>query len=479
MTREFPNSDPETVQKRAELLAGSLRKQWLYAFLLSSACLVAILTTIAWWFADQRSKWEIEARMHSIASQVAQPTFPINNVILKTISSLTGAELVLVNQQGAWVEGTIEPRPRNTWQASDAIQHALVLDYDEAIPPANSAKPRERSYHAGWFKFHSPRQPNIEWVIILFPESTFQQIRWQAAFFPMFTGISMALVLGCIASILSNRIVRRIEGLSHQVRRIASGDYQEMPFSGPHDEISSLSTDVNQMCRDLKNLDARIHETERDRLIHNMATGISHDLRNTLTGARLAIQLHARQCKTDPESTEVAMRQLRVAEDQLQRWLRMSGEEWIDGRESIGAIIDRAFNMVHPTADHLDCTLQLVRNETIEAQHVEKSGLLCSAILNLLFNAVQAAGSRGEVSLTFFPESNQRVTIEVNDSGNGPDPAIQDKMFEPLVTSKPEGVGLGLPMVAKAAKQLGGDVSWRRENDRTIFAFTFQATTPN
>ncbi len=44
-------------------------------------------------------------------------------------------------------------------------------------------------------------------------------------------------------------------------------------------------------------------------------------------------------------------------------------------------------------------------------------------------------------------------------------------MFEPLVSTKREGVGLGLALVANAAKQLKGDITWRREEGRTVFSF--------
>jgi len=49
-------------------------------------------------------------------------------------------------------------------------------------------------------------------------------------------------------------------------------------------------------------------------------------------------------------------------------------------------------------------------------------------------------------------------------------------MFDPLVTTKREGVGLGLALVAKAAKELAGEISWRREADQTLFSLRLPIT---
>jgi C4-dicarboxylate-specific signal transduction histidine kinase len=62
----------------------------------------------------------------------------------------------------------------------------------------------------------------------------------------------------------------------------------------------------------------------------------------------------------------------------------------------------------------------------------------------------------------------------VRDNGPGPDPSIKAKMFEPFVTSKPEGIGLGLPTTALLAKELGGDLQWHRDGQWTEFVFTIR-----
>jgi nitrogen-specific signal transduction histidine kinase len=62
-----------------------------------------------------------------------------------------------------------------------------------------------------------------------------------------------------------------------------------------------------------------------------------------------------------------------------------------------------------------------------------------------------------------------RCRVEVSDSGPGPAPDVAERLFEPFVTGKPDGVGLGLAVARQVAEAHGGRLGWRRAGDRTVF----------
>ncbi|WP_434300907.1 sensor histidine kinase [Corallococcus exiguus] len=106
-----------------------------------------------------------------------------------------------------------------------------------------------------------------------------------------------------------------------------------------------------------------------------------------------------------------------------------------------------------------------VRTEGLEAlPSLEGDAVqLRQVFVNLLQNAVQALGEReGEVWLTAdVPEAGvRRIRLVLEDSGPGLDPSIRARVFEPLMTTKARGLGLGLALVRRILERHGGGIAY-------------------
>jgi signal transduction histidine kinase len=86
-------------------------------------------------------------------------------------------------------------------------------------------------------------------------------------------------------------------------------------------------------------------------------------------------------------------------------------------------------------------------------------GQLRQVLLNLVENAVHAASPAGTVVVRGRRGEGQ-VLLEVEDSGPGVDPATRRRLFEPLITTKERGIGLGLALVKRIAERHGGGVEY-------------------
>src|SRR5262249_39835764 len=76
---------------------------------------------------------------------------------------------------------------------------------------------------------------------------------------------------------------------------------------------------------------------------------------------------------------------------------------------------------------------------------------------NLLSNAIEATGPGGRVRVTCLQENGQLVAA-VSDNGPGIAPALLARVFDPFVTTKEAGTGLGLYAVSRRVKELGGEI---------------------
>ncbi len=86
---------------------------------------------------------------------------------------------------------------------------------------------------------------------------------------------------------------------------------------------------------------------------------------------------------------------------------------------------------------------------------------LRQVVVNLAQNATQFAGPEGKVEVHLELTPTQAI-LTVDDSGPGIDPTIRNRLFEPLVTTRPGGVGLGLALVRRVVERHWGSVSASR-----------------
>jgi signal transduction histidine kinase len=80
-------------------------------------------------------------------------------------------------------------------------------------------------------------------------------------------------------------------------------------------------------------------------------------------------------------------------------------------------------------------------------------------LVNLVENAVHAASPEGRVVVR-GRQDGAEVLLDVEDTGPGVDPAVRTRLFEPLITTKERGIGLGLALVKRIAERHGGGVEY-------------------
>jgi signal transduction histidine kinase len=283
----------------------------------------------------------------------------------------------------------------------------------------------------------------------------------------------MLLVSGWLA----HRFARRIDLVRQMFLALEAGRFPRLAPPRTRDELRTLVESANELSSRLETMQSEIHQTERLRLLAQLAGGFAHQLRNAVTGARMAVQLHQRRCSNaEDDSLRIAHAQLKLTEEQVQGLLSLSRTRERPIAANLADILTEARTLVALQADHMRVSLEF--NATAGGEFVVVDGqAVRAALLNLLLNAIEAAGIKGRVRLTFATTS-EGATIEVADNGPGPPAELAERLFEPFVTGKPEGVGLGLALAREAAALHGGALEWQRTDGWTLFTMRLPAQPP-
>jgi signal transduction histidine kinase len=441
-----------------------------YQLLLPLVLLLVGVVGMSTWTAAasaNRVRRQIETQMRGIATTVGEVTFPRKTQILRLMKGLSGAEYLVCDAHGGPLED--EGQPATTLPAlPDHLP--LPVSRDQQLRLDEQVEVGGKSYFCNGFPLGPDSQP--AWFLYIFyPVSLWREALWEAVRPSLTLGIVGALASILLAVLVARRLGRRIGEIERRTRLIAAGDFGPMPLPRRNDELRDLARSINEMAQRLAQFQETVKSTERLRLLGQVSGGLAHQLRNGVTGAKLAVQLHARECNGHPDSEDltVALRQLTLVEMHLKRFLDLGRTS--EGRRepcALQAVVEQAVMLVQPRCRHAHIDLRWRPGDLPCGMTVlGDANQLVQVMLNLLTNAIEAAGPGGWVQIDLRQDG--AAIVEIADSGPGPSPEVANRLFEPFVTGKPEGVGLGLAVARQVVQDHGGAIEWRREADRTVF----------
>ena len=259
---------------------------------------------------------------------------------------------------------------------------------------------------------------------------------------------------------LAHRISRPIQQLTGGLGQLAGGDLGVRLDTDRHDETGQAIRAFNYMADRL--------EQSRERLIYltqvaswqALARKMAHELKNSLTPIRLTVEeMLTRSNREDRQFMEqaagIVVNEVETLERRVRAFSEFSSEPSVNPETlDVNALIEERVAFLSP--GHRDVTYELSLDEgkpTAWADADQTRGILT----NLLENAAEAAGPEGRV-LTTTGCDDDGVFVEVHDSGPGLTPEARASLFQPTITFKKKGMGLGLSIARKSALLAGGDV---------------------
>lgn len=232
-------------------------------------------------------------------------------------------------------------------------------------------------------------------------------------------------------------------------------------------------------------INRQLSHRDAARSVGAMASMLAHEIKNPLSGIRGAAQLIEGSL---PEDEKPLSTLIRSEVDRIVRLVERF-EVFSDGRPLPMSEVN-----IHEVLDHVGRLAKSGFARHISFEHRFDPSLppiranrdrLIQAILNLVKNAAEAIGEArtdGRITLSTafrpgvsvqLPTSARRVSLPfevgIMDNGPGIPEHLMPHLFEPFVTSKAQGSGLGLAMVAKVVSDHGGVIECDRLSGNTLF----------
>ncbi len=267
--------------------------------------------------------------------------------------------------------------------------------------------------------------------------------------------IALALVW-----LAATRVSRPMAKLTEALKSLAAGNFKTRVPNERTDEIGLATEAFNRMATQL--------EQSRERLVYLtqlaswqvLARKTAHEVKNSLTPIRLTVEeMVARSNLADRPFLEQAAGIVVDEIESLARRIRAFSEfsseppvclENLDIHE----IVEERIAFLKAAHPEVKYAVEVAGNTP---SAVADQDLVKGILVNLLENAAEAAGEGGRI-LTRVRSIEDRVAIEVHDSGPGLSDLARTSLFQPTISFKKRGMGLGLSIARKSALLSGGDI---------------------
>jgi len=258
--------------------------------------------------------------------------------------------------------------------------------------------------------------------------------------------------------ILARRVARPLEALTLAADEFGRGNFKpSLPPITRHDEVGRLTAAFDRMVVQVHEMMQQVESSRHMAAVGAFASQISHEIRNPLTSIKLNLQSIQRgsaarsATATERRALEICMSEIHRLDGVVRGALRLAQSPHRRLRAvSVHAALDAALSL---TGKQLDAQRVAVERDLAAERDVVVGDAdeLRGVLLNLILNAADAlpGGGRMRVATAQRDGAEPAIRIAIEDSGPGVPDELHDSIFEPFVTTKPAGNGLGLALAAR------------------------------
>lgn len=304
-------------------------------------------------------------------------------------------------------------------------------------------------------------------------------------------GLSAAGIVGSLASlVLGYSTARGVRRSLHQLSIRIQGAAEKLDQSLPsvtieengsldrlHEQMRELAGAIEQVVTRLQQREREVLRAEQLAAVGQVAAGVAHELRNPLTAIKLLVHAHRREAEDrglSVEDFDIMEQEIRRMNQCLQAFLDFARPPKAVRRPTeLAPLVERALALVGGRARKQKVSVHFTHPDSpfvVEADGEQ----IVQVLVNLTLNALDVMPQGGRLEVDLYGIGNGQVKLRVLDNGPGIPPEIVPRLFEPFVSGKETGLGLGLAISRQIVEGHGGSLRARnRPEGGACFEFCF------
>jgi signal transduction histidine kinase len=384
--------------------------------------LVALLATsvaalIAVSAISQTLESRVEKQVVSTSVVISQTDFALNASILRSVKAITGADIITYTSAGSVVATTVEAR--------DGSQRLIAAVTDpevtRAVMSSATSTPIVRTMDCGRPCLVAHRR------LVTRPDTVVAVVEDTSELIAATRRLAAIVLIGAALSLTVMIVVSQIV-----TRRVTA----------PLDEV--------------------LMRSEKLALAGLMAARVAHDIRNPLSSIKMQTQLVGARLRGDAETQAqvgAVLRDIQQVETVVKDLIELARPGELKRRPApLNDVIRDVLNQLAPQLTYRKIAVDAQLADGLPVVELDADRFR-QMLINVLGNAADAMTTGGTLRVvTRQAAGGSTVVLDVCDDGIGIDPAIRDRVFDPFVSTKRDGVGLGLVNAKAVIESHGGTI---------------------
>ena len=305
----------------------------------------------------------------------------------------------------------------------------------------------------------------------------------------------LTAVIGLSMALYVRRVLRPLGTVTRRARDVAAGDFSSRPVLSTGDEIGELALAFETMVTAIATMKEQMLSSDRLATIGKMAAHVTHEIRNPLSSMALNVELLEDEL---PEGASESRALLSAVQRELLRLTELTEQYLSIARnrparvevEDLASVVREAVSFLRRELSRRNVeVVEVLPDNPIPVALDEMQ--VRQALFNLIRNADEAMPSGGRITITLETLQIDRsgdaldrgaiasvsrwfARLSVEDEGKGIEQEMADKLFDPFVTTKLTGTGLGLAVTKQVVEGHHGTITCApRPEGGARFVLTF------